>query len=196
MLPPHWICCRGALQLCRAFQALALCGYAIRTPPPHRPIPSGRAEGQSLVPEPLLDVVFQHCCARSQTHLSERFCKGALAAQLAAEFIAKWNPGAVVFLPNPTWGNHNKIFPNGGVAVKQYRYYNPETRGLHFEGMCADIAAAPKGSVILLHACARTYLLFLLPLSYASTPPEARFAVLAHADDSASERARERPTLA
>lgn len=79
---------------------------------------------------------------------------GTGALRLAAEFLSKWNPGACVFLPNPTWGNHNKIFPNGGVAIKQYRYYNAATRGLDYEGMCADIAAAPRGSVILLHACA------------------------------------------
>jgi len=79
---------------------------------------------------------------------------GTGALRLAAEFIAKFAPKAAVFLPNPTWGNHNKIFPTGGCAIKQYRYYNPATRGLDFEGMCADLRAAPNGSVVLLHACA------------------------------------------
>lgn len=40
----------------------------------------------------------------------------------------------VIYLPSPTWGNHNKIFPNGGIAVKHYRYYLPATRGLDFAG--------------------------------------------------------------
>jgi len=54
----------------------------------------------------------------------------------------------------PTWGNHNKIFPLGGVPQKPYRYYDPNTRGLDYKGMIEDLKAAPDGAVILLHACA------------------------------------------
>ena len=31
------------------------------------------------------------------------------------------------------------------------RYFDPETVGLDFEGMCSDIKAAPEGSIIVLH---------------------------------------------
>lgn len=34
------------------------------------------------------------------------------------------------------------------------RYFDPNTIGLDFEGMKSDIAAAPEGSVIILHGCA------------------------------------------
>jgi len=37
------------------------------------------------------------------------------------------------------------------VKVEKYRYFDPETVGLDFEGMLEDIRAAPEGSVILLH---------------------------------------------
>lgn len=40
----------------------------------------------------------------------------------------------IIFLPLPTWGNHNKIFPLGGVPQKPYRYYDPKTRGLDYQG--------------------------------------------------------------
>jgi len=33
-------------------------------------------------------------------------------------------------------------------------YFDKKTVGLDFEGMKADIKAAPQGSIILLHACA------------------------------------------
>ncbi|KAK3263085.1 hypothetical protein CYMTET_28091 [Cymbomonas tetramitiformis] len=79
---------------------------------------------------------------------------GTGALRIAAEFLGTFYKGAAVYLPNPTWGNHKKIFPNGGVAVKSYRYYNPATRGLDFQGLCEDLCAAPAGSIILLHACA------------------------------------------
>ena len=36
----------------------------------------------------------------------------------------------------------------------KYRYYNKDTIGLDFDGMLADLIAAPDGSLVLLHACA------------------------------------------
>ncbi|EFA75395.1 aspartate aminotransferase [Heterostelium album PN500] len=79
---------------------------------------------------------------------------GTGALRIAAEFIARFLPGATAYVPNPTWGNHNVIFADSGVPVKSYTYYNPSNCGLNFEGMFKDIQAAPNGSVILLHACA------------------------------------------
>ncbi len=43
----------------------------------------------------------------------------------------------VIYVPVPTWGNHNKIFPLGGVPVKPYHYYDPTTRGLDYQGALA-----------------------------------------------------------
>lgn len=37
------------------------------------------------------------------------------------------------------------------LQVEKYRYFDPETVGLDFEGMMEDIRSAPEGSVILLH---------------------------------------------
>eukprot|EP00475_Leptophrys_vorax_P023131 TRINITY_DN31544_c0_g2_i2.p1 TRINITY_DN31544_c0_g2~~TRINITY_DN31544_c0_g2_i2.p1 ORF type:complete len:479 (+),score=28.87 TRINITY_DN31544_c0_g2_i2:201-1439(+) len=80
---------------------------------------------------------------------------GTGSLRVAAEFISRHFPlNKTVYLPAPTWGNHNKIFPMGGVPVRPYRYYHQGTRGLDFQGMCADLQAAPDGSVVLLHACA------------------------------------------
>ena len=39
-----------------------------------------------------------------------------------------------IYIPTPTWGNHPKVFSLGGLEVKNYRYYNPRTRGLDYEG--------------------------------------------------------------
>ena len=37
------------------------------------------------------------------------------------------------------------------LQVEKYRYFDPETVGLDFEGMLDDIRNAPEGSIILLH---------------------------------------------
>jgi aspartate aminotransferase len=79
---------------------------------------------------------------------------GTGSLRVGAEFIGKHYHQRVVYIPDPTWGNHNKIFPLGGVAVKKYRYYDPATRGLNFQGMLEDLGAAPSGAIVLLHACA------------------------------------------
>lgn len=57
-------------------------------------------------------------------------------------------------MPNPTWGNHIPVFADAGLEGHKYRYYNDKNCGLDLTGMLEDIRAAPKGSIILLHACA------------------------------------------
>jgi len=59
-----------------------------------------------------------------------------------------------IFLPNPTWGNHIPLFTDAGLTPKTYKYYNDKTCGLDFDGMKADIKAAPNSSLFLFHACA------------------------------------------
>ena len=70
---------------------------------------------------------------------------------VGAAFINSWLPGKTMYISNPTWGNHRNIFSDAGLEWKYYRYFDPETIGLDFEGMKADIEAAPDGSVIVLH---------------------------------------------
>ena len=57
-------------------------------------------------------------------------------------------------MSNPTWGKHNAIFKECGLETRQYRYFNKETLGLDFEGLCEDLKAAPEGAHVLLHTCA------------------------------------------
>lgn len=59
-----------------------------------------------------------------------------------------------IYLPNPTWGNHNAIFSNSGLAVHKYRYYDADSSDLDFDNMMKDFKEMPEGSIVLLHACA------------------------------------------
>ncbi|MCO5574287.1 hypothetical protein L7F22_028069 [Adiantum nelumboides] len=79
---------------------------------------------------------------------------GTGSLRLAAAFIQRYLPGTKVLLSSPTWGNHKNIFNDAGVPWSEYRYFDPKTVGLDFEGMLADIKDAPRGSIILLHGCA------------------------------------------
>lgn len=93
-------------------------------------------------------------CLSSGKMVSVQSLSGTGALRLTMDFLKKYSPGSALYYPNPTWGNHNAIAKEAGVTTAKYRYWDPKTRGLNFEGMIQDIAAAPKGSVICLHACA------------------------------------------
>eukprot|EP00761_Pharyngomonas_kirbyi_P006084 gb/GECH01006090.1/.p1 GENE.gb/GECH01006090.1/~~gb/GECH01006090.1/.p1 ORF type:complete len:434 (+),score=102.63 gb/GECH01006090.1/:1-1302(+) len=80
---------------------------------------------------------------------------GTGALRLGAEFLKRFAPeDAAVYLPNPTWANHNPIFQHAGFQLEKYRYFNKETNGFDFAGCLEDIKAAPERSIIVLHACA------------------------------------------
>lgn len=79
---------------------------------------------------------------------------GTGSLRLAAAFIQRYLPGAKVLISSPTWGNHKNILNDAAVPWSEYRYFDPKTVGLDFEGMVADIKDAPRGSIILLHGCA------------------------------------------
>ena len=70
-----------------------------------------------------------------------------------AKFYHSQSPTSI-YIPNPTWANHQQIFANVGLPVSIYKYYLPATKGLDFDGFLAALKDAPNGSVILLHACA------------------------------------------
>ena len=74
---------------------------------------------------------------------------------IGATFLSHFFPGCKeVHLPTPTWGNHGPIFKLARLPVKSYRYYDPKTCGLDFQGALDDICKIPEKSIILLHACA------------------------------------------
>ncbi|SLM33395.1 aspartate aminotransferase [Lasallia pustulata] len=80
---------------------------------------------------------------------------GTGALRIGGEFLARFYPNEKkIYIPTPSWANHNAVFKDSGLQVEKYRYYNKDTIGLDFDGMVEDIKAAPEGSVILLHACA------------------------------------------
>jgi aromatic-amino-acid transaminase len=78
---------------------------------------------------------------------------GTGALKVGADLLKRFAPGAAVYISDPSWENHRALFESAGFVVHNYAYYDPATHGLNFEGMKASIAAAPAGSIIVLHAC-------------------------------------------
>ncbi|CAG8496837.1 13223_t:CDS:2 [Ambispora gerdemannii] len=80
---------------------------------------------------------------------------GTGALRIGGTFISRFYPHAKkIYLPTPTWGNHNAVFKDSGLEVASYRYFDKSTIGLDFKGLLEDLKNAPKHSIFLLHACA------------------------------------------
>ncbi|KAK6623297.1 Aspartate aminotransferase, mitochondrial [Polyplax serrata] len=80
---------------------------------------------------------------------------GTGSLRIGGVYLAKFFPGSKdIYLPTPTWGNHIPIFKNSGLNIKHYRYYDPKTCGLDFQGAVEDISKIPPNTIVLLHACA------------------------------------------
>ncbi|MDR6983874.1 aspartate aminotransferase [Rheinheimera pacifica] len=78
---------------------------------------------------------------------------GTGALRVAAEFIKKANPDATIWVTSPTWANHISMFKAAGLNVKEYTYYDYDTKGLNEDAMFAELATVPAGDVVLVHAC-------------------------------------------
>jgi aspartate aminotransferase, mitochondrial len=79
---------------------------------------------------------------------------GTGACRVGGCFLASFWPNHPIYCPNPTWGNHISIFSECGLDVRRYRYYDRANNNLDLKGMLRDLQKAPRGSIILLHACA------------------------------------------
>jgi aspartate aminotransferase len=103
------------------------------------------------------DLAFGVDCAATRENriVTVQALSGTGSLRIGAEFLSSHYPGPhVVYLPDPTWGNHTQIFTKGGHQLRKYRYYKPSTRGYDYEGMLADLSSAEEGAIVLLHACA------------------------------------------
>ncbi|XP_015573116.1 aspartate aminotransferase, cytoplasmic isoform X2 [Ricinus communis] len=78
---------------------------------------------------------------------------GSGSLRIGAEFLAKHYHHHTVYLPQPTYANHPNFFLSVGLALKTYRYYDPKTHGLDFQGLLEDLGSAPSGAIVLLQAC-------------------------------------------
>ncbi|WP_065760731.1 amino acid aminotransferase [Pseudomonas defluvii] len=77
---------------------------------------------------------------------------GTGALRLSAEFIKHCLPGRGIWLSDPTWPIHETLFASAGLAVHHYPYVGADNR-LNVPAMLTALESAPKGDVVLLHAC-------------------------------------------
>lgn len=78
---------------------------------------------------------------------------GTGGLKVGADFLRRINPGAQIWISDPSWENHRALFEYAGYTVNTYPYYDASTRGVDFDGMMDTLQKLPAGSIALLHAC-------------------------------------------
>lgn len=77
---------------------------------------------------------------------------GTNALRMGGELLAKYVTNDL-FLSEPTWENHNRIFGNLGFNITHFPYFDWENKDLDVKGMLNAILKAPSKSVLFLQAC-------------------------------------------
>lgn len=81
---------------------------------------------------------------------------GTGAVHLGASFISKFlnQPTLSIYLSDPSWPNHYQIFNNAGIPLRPYKHIHESTKSLDLDGFTSTLSTAPRGSIVLLQACA------------------------------------------
>src|SRR5881296_1628069 len=82
---------------------------------------------------------------------------GTGALKVGADFIKRIAPDAAIYLSDPSYDNHRPLFEQAGFRIEMYPYYDPQTHGIKFGEMMSFLGKAPKGSILLLHACCHNH---------------------------------------
>ena len=78
---------------------------------------------------------------------------GTGGLRVGADLINAALPGCSIYVSDPTWANHNAIFPAAGLELHTYPYFDRESSGLRFDDMVAALRQRGPGEVVLFHAC-------------------------------------------
>lgn len=78
---------------------------------------------------------------------------GTGGLKIGADFLKRFNPGAEIWISDPSWENHRQLFEAAGFKVNAYPYYDVASHGVNFAGMLQALKTMPAGAIVVLHAC-------------------------------------------
>ena len=76
---------------------------------------------------------------------------GTVALRVAGELVRRTLDVDTIWMSNPTWANHGKIFTQAGLAIKHYDYLDDSGTRLDFDKVTSTVDQAKSGDAILLH---------------------------------------------
>ncbi|MCE9678419.1 aspartate/tyrosine/aromatic aminotransferase [Shewanella sp. AS1] len=111
--------------------------------------------GSPLFNELIAELAFgsEHSALAAKRIRSVSTPGGTGSLRVAADFIKRIKPNAVIWVSDPTWANHIGLFEAAGLTVKTYPYYDYDNKCLKFDEMLAALGQVSTDDVVLLHAC-------------------------------------------
>ena len=92
-------------------------------------------------------------CINSERAATAHTPGGTSALRVAGDFISKERPHSKIWIPDPTWANHNGIFTAAGITTESYSYFDSTSNSIDFGAMKTSLSKIPKEDVVLLHVC-------------------------------------------
>ncbi|MDZ4199858.1 MAG: amino acid aminotransferase [Kiritimatiellia bacterium] len=88
---------------------------------------------------------------------AERCCTahspgGTGALRVGADVLRDLGASSTAWVSAPTWANHKGVFAAAGFTLREYPYYQPESRGIGVDALLAALDQIPAGDVVILHA--------------------------------------------
>jgi aspartate/tyrosine/aromatic aminotransferase len=78
---------------------------------------------------------------------------GSGSLRVAAGMLLRAKDAVTVWVSEPTWANHVPLLGGAGLQLKSYPYYDTQRHVIEIDAMLETLRGAPKGDVVLLHAC-------------------------------------------
>jgi aromatic-amino-acid transaminase len=94
-----------------------------------------------------------HVGVRENRIVTVQALGGTGGLKVGADFLKRFNPGAEVWISDPSWENHRALFESAGFKVNTYPYYDAATNGFKFEAMIEALGKLPANAIVVLHAC-------------------------------------------
>lgn len=103
----------------------------------------------------MLDLLFgsDHSILSSGRVKSIQAPGGSGALRVGAEVIRRARPDAMLWVGVPTWPNHIPLLGSAGFNIREYPYYDIESRQVNVEAMMETLRRVPAGDMVLLHGC-------------------------------------------
>lgn len=78
---------------------------------------------------------------------------GSGALRVGAEVIQRARPESKLWVGVPTWPNHIPLLGSAGFEIKEYPYYDRDTKQINADAMMETLRQVPAGDMVLLHGC-------------------------------------------
>ncbi|MCL4746265.1 MAG: aromatic amino acid transaminase, partial [Burkholderiaceae bacterium] len=108
--------------------------------------------GDAAFCDAVAKLVFGDALDRGRTRAAQT-PGGAGALRILCGLIARARPGATVWVPDPTWVNHESILADARLKCRRYAFFDPKTREARVDAMLSGLRQASPGDVVLLHGC-------------------------------------------